>query len=194
MAHSSPSEVIDAYRRRLGRRFPFTVGDMSQALLLLFIVGSSVYVSFIGGPELPTLVELKTNTPTLTPSITPTASLTATITSTPTETPDPEIQCNCASPVVLVVTATAGATNTPLPSATTTVEVPPSATFTPSETPTPTATPSPTPTAILYTVQRNDTLGGIAFKYGVGMEAIQALNNLDSTMIYIGQVLQIPAP
>jgi LysM repeat protein len=70
----------------------------------------------------------------------------------------------------------------------------PTVTFTPTNTPTPTASITPTPTQILYTVRAGDTLSGIAFRYGVTIEAIQALNNLDTTMIYVGQVLQIPRP
>lgn len=194
MAHSSPADVIDAYRRRQQRRFPFTFGDISKALLFLFILASSVYVSFTGGPELPTLIELKTNTPTYTPSITPTASMTATITPTPMETLDLENQCNCPSPVVLVVTATLGATNSPFPvgTETATLTALSTSTLAPIDSPTPTETLSPTPTPVLYTVQRNDTLGGIALRFGVSVEAIQELNNMSTTMIYVGQVLQIP--
>lgn len=194
MAHSSPTDVIDAYRRRQQRRFPFTFADISKALLFLLILASSVYISLTGGPELPTLVELKTNTPTFTPSITPTASPTATITLTPTETTDPKNQCNCPSPVILVVTATFGATNSPfpLPSAIETTAFIPTSTLAPNDTPTPIETLPPTPTPVSYTVQRGDTLSGIALRFGVTVEAIQALNNLGTTMIYVGQVLQIP--
>jgi LysM repeat protein len=194
MAPGSPADVIDAYRRRKERRSPFTFGDISKALLFLIILASSGYILFTGAPELPTLIELKTNTPTYTPSITPTASQTATVTSTPTETPDPENQCNCPSPVILVVTATFGATNTtfPLSTETATVAVSLTSTLVPAETLTPTETQIPTPTLILYTVQRGDTLGGVALRFGVTTEALQALNNMDNTMIFEGQVLQIP--
>lgn len=196
MAHNSPTDVIEAYRRRQKRRFAFTFADISQALLFLIIVGFSVYISFAGGPELPIIVELKTNTPTFTPSITPTPSSTATVTATPTETVGPDEQCNCPSPFILVVTATFGATNTslPLPTETASIESLSSATLVPGETSTPTDTPPPTTTPILYTVQRGDTLGGVAIRFGVSIEAIQALNNMDSTLIYVGQVLQIPRP
>ena len=64
----------------------------------------------------------------------------------------------------------------------------------PTETPTPTASATSTSTQIIYTVQRGDTLGGIALKFGVTVEAIQTINNLDTTLIYEGQVLQIPRP
>jgi LysM repeat protein len=196
MAPGSPADVIDAYRRRKERRSPFTFGDISKALLFLIILASSGYILVAGAPELPTLIELKTNTPTYTPSITPTASQTATVTSTPTETPDPENQCNCPSPVILVVTATFGATNTTFPLSTETASVAVSLTSTlvPAETLTPTDTQPPTPTPILYIVQPGDTLSDVALKFGVTIEAIQTLNNLSTTMINIGQVLQIPVP
>ncbi len=198
MAKSSPADVIDAYRRRQERRFPFTFADISKALLFLIMLAASGYVVLTGGPELPTLIELKTNTPTLTPSITPTASPTATITLTPTETQNPDNQCNCSSPEIIVVTATSASTDTPMPfptaTDTATIAFAPSATLPPAESLTPTASVTPAPTQVLYTVRTGDTLGGIALKFGVTVEAIQLLNNLDSTLIYVGQVLQIPQP
>ena len=204
MAKSSPADVIDAYRRRQERKSLFTFADISKALLFLFIVASLVYVLLTGGPELPTLVELKTNTPTLTPSITSTPTQTATIASTPTETPDPENQCECPPPEILVVTATFSATDTPIVSPSDTATIAnvssPTATFQPTETSIPTVTQTATltatatPTPIFYTVQANDTLSAIALRYGVTVEAIQTLNDLDTTFIYVGQVLQIPKP
>jgi LysM repeat protein len=195
-------DVIEAYRRHQERRFPFTFADISKGLLFLIILISPIYISLTGGPELPTLVELKTNTPTLTPSITPTPSLTATVTQTPTETLILDAQCNCPAAEVLIVTATIGITDTPKfpPTATETATavstptetLPPSVTPTSTETLTPTSTVTPTPTQTLYTVQNKDTLGAIALRFGVSVEAIQALNNLSTTMIYAGQVLQIP--
>jgi LysM repeat protein len=195
MAKSSPADVIDSYRRRQQRRSPFTFADISQGLLFILILASAVYISITGGPKLPTIIELKTNTPTYTPSITPTPTMTATITSTPTETPDPEKQCDCPSPIVLVVTATFEASHAsiPLASASATLSSLPTSTPAPSESLAPTETLPPTSTPRLYTVQRNDTLSGIALRFGVSVEAIQALNNLSNTIIREGQVLQIPA-
>jgi len=202
MAKNTPADVIEAYRRRQGSRSRFTFGDISKALLLLFILASSGYVLFTGGPDLPPLVELKTNTPTFTPSITPTPTQTATITLTPSETPDPNNQCDCSEPQILVVTATFSATDTQMvsPTVTNAIEVTfsPTVTLPPTQPPKPTATLSPTssatstPTQFLYIVQSNDTLGAIALRFGVTVESIQELNNLDTTMIYVGQILQIP--
>ena len=202
MAKSSPADVIDAYRQRQERRSFFTFADISKALLFLIILASAIYVLLTGGPELPTLIELKTNTPTSTPSITPTATQTATITSTPTETQDPNNHCDCPAPEILVVTATFSATDTPMSpqDSTDMVVSTPTASLLPSETPIPTerltSTPSATaiPTQVLYTVQNGDTLGGIALRFGVTVESIQTANNLDSTLIYVGQVLIIPNP
>jgi len=197
MAKSNPTDVIDAYRRRQERRFPFTFADISKGLIFLIMLAASLYVLFTGRPEFPVLVDLKTNTPTLPPSITPTASPTATSTRTPTETPDPNVQCDCPSPQIIVVTATMEVSETlVLPSMTTaftsTATPSPTDTAMPTETLPPTASPTATATQILYTVRTGDTLGGIALRFGVTVEAIQELNNLDSTIIYIGQTLQIP--
>jgi nucleoid-associated protein YgaU len=198
MAKNSPADVIEAYRQRQERRFPFTTGDMSKALLFLIILASTIYVMLTGGPQVPTLVDLKTNTPAPPPSITPSLSPTATVTLTPTETSEPNYQCNCPSPEILVVTATFAATDTalPLPSATETATsvLTPTESSAPTETLTPMASVTPTSTQILYTVQSRDTLSSIALRFGVTVEAIKMLNNLTGTMIYSGQVLQIPTP
>jgi LysM repeat protein len=204
MAKNSPADVIEAYRQRQERHFPFSLGDISKALLFLIMLAASIYVMLTGGPQLPTLIELKTNTPTLTPSITPTLSPTATITATPTTTSDLNNQCNCPSPEIMIVTVTFSTIDTAIPisSATETAiivfkpteSLPPTETAAATETLTPTASVPPTSTQTLYTVQNRDTLGGIALRFGVTVEAIQVLNNMDGTMIYVGQVLRIPKP
>jgi LysM repeat protein len=200
MAKSKPTDVIDAYRKQQERKSSFTFGDISKALILLTMLAASLYVFFVGKPDLPVLIELKTNTPTFTPSITLTPTQTATITLTPTETPDPELQCDCPSPEIIIVTATFSASDTPKPLPIATYTSPPAFTLTPTDTPIPTETltltPSatPTPTQIIYTVQAGDTLSDIALRFGVTVEAIQALNNLDTPLIIQGQMLQIPRP
>ncbi|WP_406676915.1 C40 family peptidase [Moorella sp. ACPs] len=44
-----------------------------------------------------------------------------------------------------------------------------------------------------YEVKRGDTLWALARRYGVTVEQIQAANNLHSSLILVGQVLEIPA-
>ena len=44
----------------------------------------------------------------------------------------------------------------------------------------------------LYTVQKGDTLYGIAKKYGVSVDSIKKLNYMNSNQLTIGQVLRIP--
>lgn len=44
-----------------------------------------------------------------------------------------------------------------------------------------------------YEVKRGDTLWALSRRYGVTVEQIQAANNLDSSLIYIGQILEIPS-
>ncbi len=52
--------------------------------------------------------------------------------------------------------------------------------------------PNPTPSNIIYTVKRGDTLYKIANIYGVSVDAIKKLNNLDNNTLTIGQQLYIP--
>ncbi len=72
--------------------------------------------------------------------------------------------------------------------------------------PQPTPSPSPEPTAtlppeeatraacdtIIYTVEANDTLGGIADNYNVNLRAIMDFNGMSSETVFLGQVLIIP--
>jgi LysM repeat protein/ribosomal protein L40E len=70
--------------------------------------------------------------------------------------------------------------------------------------PTPTALPPPTETLspeeatdvacekITYTVQDNDTLGGIAENYNVSIQAIMEYNGMTSQTVFAGQVLIVP--
>ncbi|MFN8445950.1 MAG: LysM peptidoglycan-binding domain-containing protein [Caldilineaceae bacterium] len=45
---------------------------------------------------------------------------------------------------------------------------------------------------ITYQVQRGDTLSALAQRYQVSVESIMASNGLVSSLIYVGQTLQIP--
>src|SRR5574341_1143096 len=76
----------------------------------------------------------------------------------------------------------------PLPSAT-----PVPVVTTPAATPVIIASPTFTPTPVTYVVQKGDTLIGIAVKYGVSVEALQAANNgVQPEYLSIGAVLVIP--
>jgi LysM repeat protein len=57
----------------------------------------------------------------------------------------------------------------------------------------PTPDPDPTPSGKTYTVQRGDTLSGIARKFGTTVTVLAQLNNIkDVNKIYVGQVLRLP--
>lgn len=63
------------------------------------------------------------------------------------------------------------------------------------ETPTATMTPQPTHTPLSYTVQSNDTCGGIAFAFNIQAQDIILANSLNANCaLSIGQVLSIPQP
>lgn len=52
----------------------------------------------------------------------------------------------------------------------------------------------PSPTPFTYTVQRGDTIGGIALKFGVSMDDLQAANpEISPNAMSVGQVLKIPS-
>ena len=59
--------------------------------------------------------------------------------------------------------------------------------------PPPTYTPTPTPTPVTYLVKKGDTLGGIAYTYGISVEVLQAANPaVLPAFLSIGTVLTIP--
>ena len=79
-------------------------------------------------------------------------------------------------------------------------EVEPTAAATPAPTPAPTSTPRatttprPTPGPTTHTVQRGDTLSGIASEYGTTWQVLAELNKLDDPRrLRVGQVLKLPA-
>lgn len=77
---------------------------------------------------------------------------------------------------VSLATVTPRATSTPAPS-----------------TPIPTDSPTPTPTPIIYVLKKGDSLWGIAWEYGVSLEALQEANGItDPRTLQIGQELIIP--
>lgn len=61
-------------------------------------------------------------------------------------------------------------------------------------TPEPTFTPTVTPTPVIYAIQRGDTLGAVAARFGVTVAALQETNGIaDPRSLRIGQELIIPA-
>jgi LysM repeat protein len=81
-----------------------------------------------------------------------------------------------AATLAVWMTPTPSATSTALPIALTTATPPP-----------------PTPTPFTYTVRESDTLIGIAFRFGVTLDALRAANPLvDERFLSIGQTLVIP--
>ena len=59
--------------------------------------------------------------------------------------------------------------------------------------PPPTYTPTPTPTPVTYVVKKGDTLGGIAYTYGISVEILQSANpSARPAFLSIGTVLTIP--
>jgi len=55
-------------------------------------------------------------------------------------------------------------------------------------------TPLASPTPFTYTVKAGDTIGSIALKYGVSMDALQAANpEISPNSLSIGQVIKIPS-
>ncbi|MBI2976687.1 MAG: LysM peptidoglycan-binding domain-containing protein [Chloroflexi bacterium] len=76
------------------------------------------------------------------------------------------------------------------------LKIPGAGTTTVTATPKPGATSTPTPTGSAipgtYVVQPGDNLYRIAIKFNTTVEAIQSLNGLTSTVIFVGQVLKIP--
>jgi LysM repeat protein len=56
------------------------------------------------------------------------------------------------------------------------------------------AHPAASPTPLKYRVEPGDTLGGIAIKHRVSVEAIMSANGLKNNIIHVGDELVIPLP
>lgn len=81
-------------------------------------------------------------------------------------------------------TSTSAPLSTPTPRPTATAPLLP---------PAPTATQTVTPTPFVHTVQQGETLQGIAFDYGVSVDALQKVNGIDNPLLLqVGQRLVIP--
>jgi LysM repeat protein len=143
-------------------------------------------------------------------SVPPTATVASSNTPVPSATPintvAPTQVAQESSPTPEGATATTVPSNTPAATATNQDVVPTAttigATATTASQATATSRPANTPQApisetfpgqILHTVQRGDTVGGLATRYGSSIEAIQQANDLDdSYLIFRGQGLIIP--
>jgi LysM repeat protein len=84
-------------------------------------------------------------------------------------------------------------TQTPTPTFTATLVVPTATLFVPSDTPT--ITPTPTRSGpVTYIVVEGDTFISIAAVYEVDLAALMAYNNLESSILAVGQEIIIPPP
>jgi len=79
----------------------------------------------------------------------------------------------------------------PAPTSTLAVAAPGTASVPATSTPAPMTPPSTTPST--HEVQTGETLSGIAWQYGITVEALMQANGLTSELIQVGQKLQIPA-
>ena len=79
----------------------------------------------------------------------------------------------------------------PLPTPRPTLTPPPTPTLSP-VTPPPPRIPTPSPTPVTYIVQEGDTPIVIANKFGVGVNDLIAVNNIDPAALPVGKVLIIP--
>lgn len=91
------------------------------------------------------------------------------------------------------ITGTTLTDPTAVPTATETPTITPTATEVFTMTPSPTVTPLP---PIDYTVKAGDTCGGIAYTFGVSVQSIIIMNNLDAACVTlrIGQGIKVPYP
>jgi LysM repeat protein len=96
----------------------------------------------------------------------------------------------CGKVVTPQPTAVTSSVGTPTPAATSTPRPTATAPLTP---PAATATATVTPTPIVHVVQAGETLLSIAFDYGVSLQALQTINNIENPQfLQVGQRLIIP--
>ena len=212
---NSPSEQIDAYRRRQ-KTVPVLIAGM-----LLLVIGAALVIFWVFGGELPGLSFLATATSTPTVTATPTATATNTPTPTatetlppPTETPTITPTATPSGPSIYIVQegdylstiiarfntdlATILAMNPQLDPATLIIRVGDQI-IVPApnpRAPTPTAVGANVPagTLIDYTIQAGDTLAAIAERYNSTVEQILKRNPEieNANDIQAGQIIKVP--
>jgi LysM repeat protein len=196
------------------RRFPWQLAALIAGVMVILLAGGALFLrSRIPAAPRPTQTPVPTATetsePTNTPTPeTPTSTPTATLIPTQPNTPVPPTKYTVRAgdtlstiadrfdTTVEKIQAFNGLENSDELQVGQVLEIPSSgSTPNPTNTPRPTETfvPGPTPGTVLHVVQSGDTLLGISLKYGVSMNLIQTINEIqDPESIRVGQQLVIP--
>ena len=147
-----------------------------------------------------TTVRRPSPTVTRTPGATYTPTARPTTTMTPPPARVPSLITTTPAAVLVTVTSISGsmaptpevATPTGIAAARPTLAPPPAATAVSTQAPTSTPT-AATSSAVIHVVQANETVWGIAQKYGVTVDEVLAANQMDrQSVLQIGQKLTIP--
>ena len=211
MSDKSAQDVIESYRKKRQKRYPFLIGGLAIILIAAGIIVMSIYLT---GPNRPAIsfFATETSTPTATATDTPTstatatATITATATATPTETSTPTPSGPFAYTVeegdsltsiaekfevdLLVLMQLNRLNANSLIFVGDEIWIPPPGLML--DTPTP--LPEGMTGIIEYTVVKDDSLEDIAARFASTVEAIlrenDDLENVNE--IFVGQVLRIP--
>lgn len=208
---NSPQSIIESYRRKQ-RMMPFLIIGFAA---LLLIVGVVILISWISGPDGPSLFSTRTPTATITSTATATLpSPTPSNTPLDTETPTPTLTVTAAGPfeyevqdgdncydlavtynltsvdILLQINGFAAGTCPIYPGQT--ILIPASWQELPTSTPWPVET-FARGTYINYVVQSGDTISSIASYFNTTIESIEALNTTveDFNAIEPGLTLRI---
>jgi LysM repeat protein len=196
------------------RRFPWQLAVLAAGAMVILLAGGGLFFRsrIPAAPQptqtpVPTATETRELTNTATPE-TPTSTPTATPVPTQPNTPVPPTKYTVRAgdtlstiadkfdTTVEKIQAFNGLGNSDELQVGQVLEIPASgSTPNPTNTPPPTETfvPGPTPGTVLHVVQSGDTLLGISLKYGVSMNLIQTVNEIqDPESIRVGQQLVIP--
>jgi LysM repeat protein len=202
----NPLQTGGATKRRSSAQvslsLPVALGLLAAfALLAAGLTFGAIQLMGLGQPVEPT------GTPTITPTITITLQPSPTETLVPTATPEPPTQYTVVENDSCL--ALAAFFEVSVQSIVELNQLPASCPLSIGQRlliPHPTPTPLPPPTETLsaeeatdvacekvtYTVQDNDTLGGIAENYNVSIQAVMDYNGMTSQTVFAGQVLIVP--